>query len=84
MSFTMDNGLFAALFRLDCIIAEQPEKMMLQRNIYLEGWFLTVAELFRASMRGRHHHCKCLFHRSLFAGPGQNTVPSTPKLDLLC
>jgi hypothetical protein len=37
MSFTMDNGLLIALFHLDRIIVEQPDKLMLQRNIYLEG-----------------------------------------------
>jgi hypothetical protein len=32
----MDNGLFAALFRLDCIIVERHDELILQWNIYVE------------------------------------------------
>jgi hypothetical protein len=42
MSFTMDNGLFAALFRLDCTIVERHDELILQWNIYVERQFLIV------------------------------------------
>jgi hypothetical protein len=44
MTFTMDNGLFSALFRLDCVIVEWQDKLTpLQWNIYAGASFSTAA-----------------------------------------
>jgi len=38
MTFTVDNGLFSALFRLDCAIGERHDKLIpFQWNIYVES-----------------------------------------------
>jgi hypothetical protein len=37
MSFTGDNGLFAALFPMDCMIVERPDELILQWNIQVES-----------------------------------------------
>jgi hypothetical protein len=58
MSFTMDNGLFVALFRLECIIVERYYKsMMLQWDFYVEKEFLRVAGLLGAIVRNGYPHC---------------------------
>jgi hypothetical protein len=45
----MDNGLFAALFRLDCIIVERHNKLILQWNFQVESQFSTVTGIIRRS-----------------------------------
>ena len=59
----MDNGLFVALFRLECIIVEPYYKSMLQWNFYVEKEFLRVAGITWGNREKWLPSLQCLSHR---------------------